>query len=289
MNKENTFESYRTVLEENLLKTLPSCAEGAQAMGEMLAYALSGGGKRVRPMLCLEFCRLCGAAPDKAMYFACATELVHTYSLVHDDLPCMDNDDYRRGREACHKKFGEANALLTGDALLTHAFYLLAQAAQTGCVSASAAVRATAELADKAGVAGMIGGQYIDLATEGKTVGIAVLTQMDACKTGALIEAACVLGCLAADASEEKINAARCFARAVGLAFQIVDDLLDADDSTSSDAIKEKSTYPTLLGPADARRLVGEYTENAVRALRVFGEEAASLVAFAESLAQRSK
>ncbi len=274
---------------ENALNDLVPNAEHAKAdMRDMLLYSLSSGGKRVRPVLCLAFCELCGGCAADALEFAAAVEFIHTYSLVHDDLPCMDNDDYRRGKLASHKKFGEAGALLVGDALLTHAFTLLAQAAEQKKVSAEAAVKAVGVLSTCAGVNGMIGGQFVDLAMENKACNIDDLFLMDQYKTAALIKAACQLGCIAANASEEMIEKAGQFAENLGMAFQIVDDLLDDSNDESSDKINNKATYPALLGAQKARMLAEEYTNNAVNALDFFGEQAEFLRAFALQLVNRS-
>jgi geranylgeranyl diphosphate synthase type II len=250
-----------------------------------MRYSLLAGGKRLRPVFTLDFCKMCGGEFSDALPFAAAVEMIHTYSLIHDDLPCMDNDDFRRGKPSSHKKYGEANALLAGDALLTHAFYLLAHSD----VKAENAIKAVAVLSSCAGVNGMIGGQFVDLRLEGVKSGINDLFLMDIYKTSALIKSACMLGCLAADASDEQLNAAEKFAENLGLAFQIVDDLLDVDDELSSDYIKEKSTYPSLLGTEKAKQLADEYTNNAIEALSVFGDAAEYLKEFSLQLVNRTK
>ena len=244
----------------------------------------------MRPLLCLEFCAAAGGDVNKALPFAAAVEFVHTYSLIHDDLPCMDDDDYRRGRLSSHKKFGEANALLAGDALLTHAFYLIARAALDGRVSSQASVKAAAELSRLCGAAGMIGGQYIDLAYENREATAGVLFQQDALKTAALIEAACVLGLIAADADEERLQAARDFARGLGLAFQITDDILEvSEEGVSSDEVNGKATYVSLLGMEKARETASAYTDEAVAALERFGGAADGLKELAGALLRRTK
>ncbi|MBR6634942.1 MAG: polyprenyl synthetase family protein, partial [Clostridia bacterium] len=188
-----------------------------------MLYSLKNGGKRVRPMLVLEFCRVCGGDVQAALPFACAVEMIHTYSLIHDDLPCMDDDDFRRGMPSCHKQYGEATALLAGDGLLTLAFSVLSKAA----LSAERKIEAVKVLADCAGHLGMIGGQTMDLAHEGQKITLDQLRKTDALKTGRLIRCACALGCIAAGADEEMHKAAEKYADSIGLAFQIVDDLLD--------------------------------------------------------------
>lgn len=287
MTEMKTLAEYLTLFENALPDFVPN-AENKQAdMSKMLMYSLESGGKRVRPVLCLAFCELCGGNAENALAFAAAVEFIHTYSLIHDDLPCMDNDDYRRGKPSSHKKFGEANALLAGDALLTHAFSLFAQSARENKVSAQNAICGVEILSSCAGVNGMIGGQFVDLAMENKDGTIDDLFLMDRYKTAALIKAACQLGCVAADASPEMIEKAGVFAENLGLAFQIVDDLLDDDDETSSDKVNNKATYPALLGAQKARELAVEYTNIAVNALTLFGDKADMLKNFALQLVNR--
>lgn len=281
---------YIEMIEKKLSECLPACGGELSFVPGMMAYSLDGGGKRVRPLLCLEFAHACGGDPAKALLFACAVEFVHTYSLIHDDLPCMDNDDMRRGKASSHVKFGEANALLAGDALLTHAFGLIAEAAESGDVSAQSAVKAAAELSRLAGANGMIGGQYIDLAYENRQANGDVLLLQDSLKTACLIESACVLGCLAAGADEEKLKAARGFAAGLGLAFQIKDDLLETlGTEPSSDEINNKATYVNVFGSEKAAALAREYTEKAVSALAVFGDEAEEIRRIADMLLKREK
>ena len=283
-------ERLMSLIEEEIASSVPTLSGELSAVPEMLRYSLESGGKRVRPLLCLLFCEAAGGEAEKALPFAAAVEFVHTYSLIHDDLPCMDNDDYRRGKPSSHKKFGEANALLAGDALLTHAFYLIAQGAREGRVSAEAAVGAAAELSRLCGAAGMIGGQYIDLAYENREATADVLFQQDALKTAALIEAACVMGLLAAGADDTMIRAARDFALGLGMAFQITDDLLEtAEEGVSSDEANGKATYVGLLGEEEARARAKAYTNDAIRALDIFGDKADALKALAEALLRRTK
>lgn len=277
-------------IEDAIKKSIPELSEETSPIAEMLMYSLESGGKRVRPLLCLEFCAAAGGDPDKALKFACAVEFIHTYSLVHDDLPCMDNDDYRRGKLSSHKKFGEANALLTGDALLTHAFYLISKAAMENDVSYENAVRAVKELSILSGMKGMIGGQFIDLKYENTPASLQVLMEMDTLKTAALIESACALGLIAAGADDGEISYARDFARELGLAFQIKDDVLEAEDETESSDIKNgKVTYVSLFGVEKAKELAAIHTKNALSALDHFGSAADEIRAIAESLLHRNK
>ena len=285
-------EKYLSLIDVSLSEYLPEDENGDLAVGEMMAYSLKNGGKRIRPVLTLEFCRLCGGSPETALPFACALEYIHTYSLIHDDLPCMDNDDMRRGQPSSHKKFGEANALLAGDALLTRAFGILAGAE----LPPAFIVRAVDALADAAGALGMIGGQYLDLEGEKKALTIDGLRRIDALKTGALIRCACLLGCIAADAEIEQIDAAETYADNLGVAFQIVDDILDvtADSATlgkpvGSDEKNGKNTYVSLLGLDGAGREAEDYTNKALAALDVFGERAEDLKRFTAALLERKK
>lgn len=270
-------------IEETIAFHLPETQGELAPVREMLSYSLESGGKRVRPLLALLFCDAAGGDWHNALDFGAAVEYIHTYSLIHDDLPCMDNDDYRRGKLSSHNKFGEANALLAGDALLTHAFHILARGARPESHTADAVL----ELSRLAGVNGMIGGQYIDLAYENKAASAEVLFQQDALKTGALIEAACVLGCIAAGAGPEKISAARSFALNLGLAFQIRDDLLEYNDASNSDVEKGKATYVSVFGFEKAEALAREFTEKAVAALDVFGARGEALKDFAQTLLNR--
>ena len=242
----------------------------------------------------MEFCRLCGGNLLAALPFACAVEMVHTYSLIHDDLPCMDNDDMRRGRPSNHKVYGEDIALLAGDALLSLAFETMLSPRNAGLAGEDRAARAAGLLAKASGATGMVGGQVIDLQQEGKPTTIEVLQQMDEKKTGALIIAAAEMGCVIAGAEENKLAAARTYTRAIGLAFQIVDDILDvtADSKqlgkpVGSDETNQKNTYVSLLGLERSRGLVKELTEQAIKVLEQFPEDTSFLSDLARSLATR--
>lgn len=276
-------------IENKLTELLPVSTGELESVPSMLAYSLDGGGKRVRPLLCLKFCECAGGREDDALYFACAVEFVHTYSLIHDDLPCMDNDAVRRGKPSSHIKFGEANALLAGDALLTHAFGILSRACTEGGVDADKCMKAVGELSELAGVNGMIGGQYIDLKYENKKADGDVLFTMDALKTSKLIEAGCVLGVIAAGGSDEEIRRARAFALNLGIAFQIKDDLLETDDADNSDEANNKSTYISVFGKEKAAELAETYTKKAIRELDFFGDKNADLKEIALALLGRTK
>lgn len=280
----NILDSHLKLIEDSVMDYVPVCNNAYSLIEEAMKYSLESGGKRVRPMLVLEFCRICGGDVNKALPFAAAVEFIHTYSLIHDDLPCMDNDDMRRGKPASHIKFGEANALLAGDALLTHAFSALASA-ELGSKQIVDAVR---ELSAYAGVNGMIGGQIIDLDGENKNLGLEDLFLMDKLKTSALITSACVLGCIAAD-NYDNIPYAVKFAENLGIAFQIVDDILDyLEGETNSDIVSGKSTYVSLLGLDEARKKAEEYTDAALDALKSVNGDTSVLYDFALKLLKRN-
>ena len=253
--------------------------EGYDRIFEAAKYSAMAGGKRLRPVIVLEFCRLHGGDIKNALPFACALEMIHTYSLIHDDLPCMDNDDLRRGRPTCHKAFDEATAVLAGDGLLTAAFETASQAD----VPAETALRCIRILGENAGMNGMIGGQVLDMLAEHRRISETELRLLQKLKTGCLLRAACELGCAAAGKTDaESIEA-----------FQIEDDILDIEGdektlgkSIGKDAASEKSTFPSLLGLDACRKLAGELTEQAVAALAPY-EGRAFLKTLARSLTGR--
>lgn len=266
-------------------------SEGLDVMLRAMAYSLGNGGKRIRPMLTLEFCRVCGGDFVSAVPFALGAEMIHTYSLIHDDLPCMDNDDMRRGKPSSHKTFGEANALLAGDSLLTLAFETVLSAEN---VAADKKSRAGLELAKAAGCSGMIAGQVMDLANEGKAAPLEAVRATDRLKTGEMIRVSALLGCIAAGADDEKIKAAERYCENIGLAFQIVDDVLDvtSDPETlgkpiGSDKENGKSTYVSLLGLEESSRFARELTERAKEAVGIFGSEGEFLAELADRLLNR--
>ncbi len=257
-----------------------------------MRYSLLAPGKRIRPHLTMEFCKLFGGEEQKALPYACAVEALHTYSLIHDDLPCMDNDDLRRGRPTNHRVYGEAMAMLAGDALQAFAFGL---AASNPHLDGEKNARAVALLADRSGYAGMCGGQEEDIQNEDKAVTGADLDRINMKKTGALLEAACGLGCIAAGADEDAFESALTYARNFGAAFQIIDDILDITvpskelgKSALSDVKNQKTTYATLLGVQGASELARRLTGRAVRAIEAY-EGSEYLSDFATKLLERKK
>ena len=293
MNKRYSLDEYVDIINQYLETTIGECSFGEDIVHEAMKYSLSIGGKRIRPVLVLEFCRVCGGDVEKALPFAAAIEMIHTYSLIHDDLPCMDDDDMRRGMPSCHKKFGEEYALLAGDGLLTRAFGVIAES-DIAKESPEIALKAIAELSKLAGMNGMIGGQVVDLRNEDKPCGLDVLQTMDSLKTGALIRCAAILGVLAAKGSEDELKCAVAYADNLGHAFQIIDDILDVvgDEKElgkpiGSDADSNKSTYVSILGIDKSKEFANELTSKAISSLDIFGDEKEFLKTLAMSLISR--
>lgn len=284
------FEQYLSAVNGALERYLTAPYDPHRVLDAM-HYSASAGGKRIRPMLMLEFTRLCGGDWEKALPFACGIEMVQTYSLIHDDLPCMDDDDLRRGKPSCHVQFDEGTALLAGDGLLTMAFEALSDAE----LPPERVVQAVKTLSRSIGVDGMIGGQEMDLQNEQETgLPLSVIRRTNEKKTAALLTASCLLGVIAAGGTKEQMNAARQYGLYLGLAFQVVDDILDVTSTAEvlgkpigSDAGNEKSTYVSALGLTEARRYAQAYTDGALEALGVFAD-AEPLKALTEKLLRRS-
>ena len=293
MNAMRQLELHRERIED----WLKDCFREREPRGDLydaMYYSLLAGGKRIRPVLLLECCRLCGGDVTAALPFAGAIEMIHTYSLIHDDLPCMDDDDLRRGRPTNHKVYGEATAVLAGDALLTAAFEFMLEPA--AAVPPERALEAAGILARAAGGRGMVGGQVLDMSGEGHSLSLNEVEELQRLKTGALISAAAEMGCVLAGGSEEQRQSAVRYAQCLGLAFQIQDDILDVvgDEATlgkpvGSDARREKSTFVTLKGVEACRELVDKLTAEAEEALSCFGTEGEGLRQMAVSLAGREK
>jgi geranylgeranyl diphosphate synthase type II len=259
---------------------------GRSRLREAIRYSLLAGGKRIRPILTLATGEVCGVLPRVLMPFACALEMIHTYSLVHDDLPAMDDDDVRRGRPTSHRVYGEGMAILVGDALLTEAFALVGHARG---VPAPRVVRALAELADAAGEAGMVGGQALDLAASGQELTLAQVRNIHRRKTGALLRAAVRVGAIAAGAKPALLARLSAYGEHLGLAFQIVDDIEDAagaGDGRTDEQLR-KATYPSTVGLAEARRLARRERDASLAAIARLGDRAAALRAIAEMVVDR--
>ena len=255
---------------------------------EAMEYSLLAGGKRLRPIFAFEFCRMCGTAWENAAPFAAAIEMIHTYSLIHDDLPCMDNDDYRRGRLTNHKVYGEAMAVLAGDALLTDAFAVASTAKLADPADMAFAIGV---LSESAGSLGMVGGQVLDIMSEERECTEEEVIAIQTRKTGGLINAACVLGAIAGGANEEQIAAASRFAGALGLAFQIRDDMLDIIGTKEEmgkgvGTDETKNTFVRIYGLEKCEELVQKYTNIAIESLKSF-EDTEYMIALARSLTDR--
>ena len=250
-------------------------------------YSIKAGGKRIRPILAYSVCEMLGGNAENIKHYACAVEFIHTYSLIHDDLPCMDNDDLRRGMPTNHKVYGEAIALLAGDSLLTYAF----ECASMSKNEASVTVKAINAISKAAGIAGMIGGQVIDINGANNYDELKTVHKM---KTGALIRLCAYLGAIAAGCTEDEINAIDKFADNLGIAFQIKDDILDVESTTEelgkpigSDDKRDLTTYVTLFGIEGAKEKLDEHTKLAKDALAPFGDKAEFLLQFADMLLNR--
>lgn len=287
----NKIASYAHNFEKRLAQLFEHEICEYSVMTDACRYSLLLGGKRLRPFLLNEFYRLCGGKDDGSFKFEAAIECIHTYSLIHDDLPCMDDDDIRRGKPSCHKQFDEATALLAGDALLTKAFGL---AASCDIPDGKLVLRAVAALSELSGIDGMIGGQVVDLKYENMSADEDILRLICSLKTGALIKAACTVGCILAGAGEDEISAAASYAEHLGLAFQIVDDILDETSTVEklgkpvhSDAGNQKSTFVSLYGVEKCRTIVSELTHKAKTSLDIFGDRADTLKELADYLCTR--
>ena len=281
------------LIEAALLKELGAETALVPRLAESMEYSLMAGGKRLRPILVMAAADAVGARGTDFVQAACGIEMIHTYSLIHDDLPAMDNDDYRRGKLTNHKVFGEALAILAGDALLTQAFEVILR--QQG-VSAEVLVQVLKEMSIAAGPNGMVGGQVIDMLSEGKRISMEELRKMHMAKTGALFRAAIRSGAILGGASEAKLAALTTYADCFGLAFQITDDILDVvgDEAVigkpvGSDERNEKSTYVTLTSLEEAKKLAADTVQQALDALEVFGDEAKFLRDLVKMLLERNK
>lgn len=269
------------IIEDALNQYLPEKNNPQSIIYDSMRYSLLAGGKRLRPVLMLETGKMCGGNLSDLIPFACAIEMIHTYSLIHDDLPAMDNDDLRRGMPTNHIKFGESIAILAGDALLNKAFEIVSA---TNTQNPSLTLRAISILAKSAGTEGMIGGQVVDLESENKMIDSDLLKYLHSLKTGAIIRSSCVIGAVLSGASDEQVKAADDFALNLGIAFQIQDDILDVTGSEKSlgkpigsDKENNKNTYVTLFGLDKARTLSEKYSKKSIDALNIFGDKAGFL------------
>jgi geranylgeranyl diphosphate synthase type II len=277
-----------------LAHSVPEPSGPAARLFESMRYSLLAGGKRLRPVLALASCEAVGGKTDAALGLACALEMIHTYSLIHDDLPCMDDDDLRRGRPTNHKVYGDALATLAGDALLTDAFKVLARSTSSG-PSPVTVLEVVTELAGAAGSAGMVAGQVIDIESEGQELDISRLEQLHARKTGALFVAAIRGGALIGGASPSQLDQLTVYSHALGLAFQVIDDILDCEATTEQmgkrtqkDGASGKATYPSLIGLEQSRARARDLNSRALEALGSFDHRADPLRALADFVVERN-
>ena len=285
------FEEDRIVVDAALERLLPAEGMRPPSIHQAMRYSVFAGGKRIRPILCLETARIFESDIEAALHPACAMEMIHTYSLIHDDLPALDNDDLRRGKPTCHKKFGEATAILAGDALLTLAFETIGKTP----VEPARSVAMVTEVASAAGtVNGMVGGQVADLEAEGHRVPPEMLEYIHRSKTAALIRASVATGALCAGAGAEDVARLRRFGESIGWAFQVTDDILDVEESSAAlgktagkDIAQQKATYPAIHGLSRAHEIANELASKAIAELVAYGEKADRLRAIAEYLVIR--
>src|SRR5438105_971098 len=291
MKLPSFFEEDLQLVDAALERLLPAAGTPPTSIHAAIRYSVFAGGKRIRPVLCLEATRIFSAEVAPALHPACAIEFIHTYSLIHDDLPALDNDDLRRGKPTCHKKFGEAIAILAGDALLTLAFETIGAAP----VQAEQRVMMLSEIARSAGTMnGMVGGQVADLEAEGKAVGAQMLEYIHRAKTAALIRASITAGAICAGAREEDVAKLRHFGDTIGWAFQVTDDILDVEESSAAlgktagkDIAQQKATYPAVYGLERSHEIANELSAKAIAELAPYGERAARLREIAEFLVLR--
>jgi geranylgeranyl diphosphate synthase type II len=291
MNLRDYLAQQQRLVDSELDRLVPPETAAPETIHRAMRYSLFAGGKRIRPILCIEAARTVSDSPDGVIAAASSLELIHTYSLIHDDLPALDNDDYRRGKLTNHKVFGEAMAILAGDSLLTLAFQVLAQLPVSGDCKA----RLILELSTASGtVGGMIGGQVADLEGEGKPPDAQLLETIHRAKTGALLRASLRLGAIYAGATDPQYAALSCYGEHVGLAFQIVDDILDVEESSEAlgktagkDAAQQKITFPAVYGLETSHRMAGEECARAHQVLEPFGERAGRLHELADLIVRR--
>lgn len=286
-------ESKILEVNKSLHKYLEEKDNPQRTVYKAMEYSLNAGGKRIRPILVLACAELMGAETDKIMPFACSLEMIHTYSLIHDDLPCMDDDDLRRGKPTNHKVFGEAMAVLAGDGLLNLAYETILKQSQ---LSPNMTLAAMSVIAESAGTEGMIGGQVIDLESEGKNVDSITLMTMHMHKTAALIMASAKVGALLGGGGREDLIAVEEFARYLGIAFQIKDDILDVTGkeellgkTVGSDGENQKSTFVSVYGMEQSEKMLNDYTQKAIEALSRYGTKAEFLINLSNFLLDRDR
>lgn len=295
MDLKKYLDQKREIIDEALNQYLPPETEYPQTIHEAMRYSVFAGGKRLRPILVIAAAEVVGGRAEKVLPTACAIELIHTFSLIHDDLPAIDNDDYRRGKLTCHKVFGEDMAILAGDGLLTHAFQLLAQNSEIKTINKEAMPLVIKEVAAAIGTLGLIGGEVVDIQSEGKEIDLPRLEYIHSHKTGALIAISLRVGAMLMDAQEEEIEALFQYGKLIGLAFQIVDDILNVEGDevqlgkpVGSDLRQKKATYPALFGLEESRQKARRLVEEAKKELEIFGEKGEILRLLADFVVERT-
>lgn len=295
MDLKKYLDQKMEIIDEALNQYLPPETEYPQTIHEAMRYSVFAGGKRLRPILVIAAAEVVGGRAEDVLPTACGIELIHTFSLIHDDLPAIDNDDYRRGKLTCHKVFGEDMAILAGDGLLTHAFQLLAQNSEIKTINKEAIPLVIKEVAGAIGTLGLIGGQVVDVQSEGKEIDFPRLEYIHTHKTGALIAISLKVGATLMDAQEEEIEAIFQYGKLIGLAFQIVDDILNVEGDevqlgkpVGSDLRQKKATYPALFGIEESRQKARRLIEEAKKELEIFGEKGEILRLLADFIVERT-
>ena len=286
----------KNLIIEACLEKMIRNSQSSPPLVKAMAYSLMAGGKRIRPVLCLAACEAVGGSPQDALTAACALEMIHTYSLIHDDLPAMDDDELRRGKATCHIAFDEATAILAGDALLTLAFEVLSSVPPTDENQAAQWLQVIQLISQAAGFRGMVQGQMLDIASEGRNLTADELKTMHRLKTGALIEASLACGALLGGANQRQTELLNSYARKIGLAFQVADDILNVEGnpelmgkSTGTDSLREKSTYPSVLGIQASKEFAEKLMQEALQDLDSFDKKADPLRSIARYIIERKR
>lgn len=294
MDFKSRFNTYAQTVNKSLDEIVALNNVPEKSILSAMKYSLMAGGKRLRPVLSLAVCEMLDGDKNEVLPYACAIEMIHTYSLIHDDLPSMDNDDYRRGMLTNHKVYGEAVAILAGDALLNLAFETMIGSAMINSNNPSLKIKAMGIIAKASGSTGMIAGQIVDIESEGKEISDDVLKYMHKCKTGEMIKASVMCSAILCDANDEELEMLNSYAEKIGLAFQIKDDILDVEGNieklgkqVGSDASNNKSTFVSLYGLEDSKKILDDITKDAIKSIEAFGNKGCFLKGLAEYLAIR--
>jgi len=294
MNIKEYFNEMKTLVDNALDRHIPSNNTYPPDIFNSMRYSLFAGGKRLRPILVIASAETVGGKRETVLPFACAIEMIHTYTLIHDDLPAIDNDDFRRGKPTNHKEFGEAIAILAGDALLTMAFQIMSDTRLMPHTNPSVILRAINEVAYAVGVFGTIGGQIVDIQSTGKNLDIPTLEYIHTHKTGEMILSAVRAGAILSGCEEDELNALTHYAENIGLAFQVMDDILDVEGESEvmgktagSDERMKKVTYPAVFGLAESKKIAGRLIDNSIKSLEMFGDKAEVLKDVSEYIIAR--